>query len=151
MNAFFRDYEQQARRFVECHVLLCQSALIEQLLARNDIPGFTWDDVTNLYDDGVDAIEEYLTHQTDLAPDDWHELPFDEREALARDHGFEPEPQEIYEWWAVTPYLAERLSEVGQPILDNDFGKWWGRTCTGQAIYADGVIARLLRDGHVDA
>jgi hypothetical protein len=144
------EYLERARRLVDQNVLVCQSMLIAHLLTRNDIPGFTWDDVTNLCDDSTDAIEEYLTHQTDLDPDDWNELPFDERETLGQEHGFEPEPHEIYEWWGVTPYLAQRLSGIGQPILDNDFGTWWGRTCTGQAIYIDHVIARLLRDGFVD-
>lgn len=151
MTGFLRDYEQRARRFVECHVLLCQSGLIGHLLARNDIPGFTWDDVTNLCDDSVEAVEEYLFYKSPLEATDWQELPFDERESLAREHGFEPEQQEIYEWWAVTPYLAERLSQVGEPLLENDFGRWWGRTCTGQAISMDRVIARILHDGHADA
>jgi hypothetical protein len=147
MTALSFTYQERARQFVEANVLVCQSSLIDHLLALGDIPGFTWDDVTNLYDDSVDAIEEYLTNVPGLEPDEWHELPFDERETLAQEHGFEPEPQEIFEWWVVTPYVARRLCQMGQPMLENDFGTWWGRTCTGQAIYIDDVITRLLRDG----
>ena len=142
-------YEERARRFVANNVLLCQSSLLDLLLKRNDVPGFMWDDVTNLYDGSIDAVEEHLASVDEVTPDEWHDLPFDEREELAREHGFDPEPHEIYEWWVVSSYMAERLSELGQPILDNGYGTWWGRTCTGQSIYLDHVIARLLGDGFV--
>jgi hypothetical protein len=113
------DYQERARRFVEQNLLICQSCLVDHLLARGDIPGFRWDDVTNLYDDSMDAIEEYLANEAGLDADDWQELAFDGREALARERGFR--------------------------------ATWWGRTCTAQAVYIDHTIARLLRDGYVDA
>jgi hypothetical protein len=77
-------------------------------------------------------------------------LPFDERESFAQEHGFEPQRHETYEWWVVTRYVSQRLAEFGEPILDNDFGTWWGRTCTGQSICLDHVIGRLLGDGLAD-
>ena len=146
MNALSFTYQERARRFVNENMLVCQSVLLTHLF-ENNVSGFSWDNVTNLYDDSTEAVEEYLMHQSGLEAVAWHELPFDEREALAREHGFEPEPQEVYEWWVVTSYVAECLSQIGQPILENDFGTWWGRTCSGQAIYMDHVIRKLLRDG----
>jgi hypothetical protein len=136
------DYQERARRFVEGNVLVCQSSLIDHLLGRGDVPGFTVDDIENLYDASADAITEYLSGALDT--DEWRAQPPEARERLAQDHGFEPEPHEIYEWWVVTPYLAKRLQELGQPLLTNDFGTWWGRTCTGQAVYADHVIGRII-------
>jgi hypothetical protein len=50
------------------------------------------------------------------------------------------EYQEVFEWWAISNWLAEKLKEHQEPILDNDYGTWWGRTCTGQAIKMDSVI-----------
>jgi hypothetical protein len=50
------------------------------------------------------------------------------------------EYQEIFEWWATSDWLADKLREHHQPILTNDYGTWWGRTCTGQAIKMDSVI-----------
>jgi hypothetical protein len=67
--------------------------------------------------------------------------------SIAQEHGFEPEPHEIYEWWVVTPYVRGAPCPFGEPILDNDFGTWWGRTCTGQSICLDHVIGRMLEDG----
>lgn len=51
--------------------------------------------------------------------------------------------QEVLEWWLVSSWLAKELDSIGEPILDNDFSTWWGRTCSGQAIIADGVMQRI--------
>lgn len=53
---------------------------------------------------------------------------------------------EILEWWLVTSWMAERLKEQGETILDNDYGIWWGRSCSGQSITCDGVI-RSIAEG----
>jgi len=58
----------------------------------------------------------------------------------------EEETQEIYEWWAVSSYLADKLKAYGQPICDTGSCHVWGRTCTGQAILLDGVISRICSD-----
>jgi hypothetical protein len=53
------------------------------------------------------------------------------------------EPEEVYEWWLVSRQLARSLVQVGECVLYNDYGCWWGRTCTGQAILMDGVMQRV--------
>ena len=53
------------------------------------------------------------------------------------------EPQEIFEWWLVTDWLADKLAKHGEPVIRNDYGVWWGRTCTGQAIVLDYVIEEI--------
>jgi hypothetical protein len=58
----------------------------------------------------------------------------------------EMETQEIYEWWAVSEYLYEKLQEQGYPVVDTGSCKVWGRTTTGQAILLDGVITRICAD-----
>ena len=42
---------------------------------------------------------------------------------------------EVLEWWLVTPWLAERLKEQGEIIIDELGCRWWGRLTSGQAIY----------------
>ncbi len=54
--------------------------------------------------------------------------------------------KEIYEWWLVSDWLLAKLKEHGEPILENEYGSWWGRTCTGQAIFLDVVIAQIYRE-----
>lgn len=57
------------------------------------------------------------------------------------------ESAEIYEWWAVTDWLGEKLRDKGQPVIDTVWGKsYWGRTCTGQAISLDWCIAEIAKD-----
>ncbi|MEK7990954.1 MAG: J domain-containing protein [Thiotrichaceae bacterium] len=60
----------------------------------------------------------------------------------------DPEYDEIYEWWLCKndsfewfgikkQYIIVLMSEVGEPVLITDYGTWWGRTTTGQSIWAD--------------
>ena len=55
-------------------------------------------------------------------------------------------PREIYEHWAVTPWLGELLTERGEKV--GEFGDLtvWARTTTGQAITADEVILDIATD-----
>lgn len=63
----------------------------------------------------------------------------DDWQRAARDTG----PVEIFEWWLVTDFLAFQLRGIGEPVLDNEYGCWWGRTCTGQSILLDGTLQQL--------
>ena len=55
------------------------------------------------------------------------------------------EYDEVFEWWLVTPYLAELLKENGEVIFADYDCYWWGRTTTGQALYMDWVIQEIAR------
>jgi hypothetical protein len=55
------------------------------------------------------------------------------------------EPQEIYQWFIVSPWLAGKLSEDGQPVAEWKGLHWWGRTCCGQGIELDGTLQRISR------
>ena len=52
---------------------------------------------------------------------------------------------EIMEWWLVTPSFARLLKAEGEYILEILDCYWWGRTCSGQAIYLDSVIVDIAR------
>ena len=54
-----------------------------------------------------------------------------------------PFVDDVMEWWLVTPWLAERLKEQGEIIIDKLGCRWWGRLTSGQAIYMDGVIQEI--------
>lgn len=51
---------------------------------------------------------------------------------------------EIYEWWLVSDWLAEKLQQIDEVILSSDVHSYWGRSCTGQAIILDGTIQRIV-------
>ena len=59
----------------------------------------------------------------------------------------EEEYLEIYEYWAVSSWLAEKLSQQGERVDQDFYGLCiWGRTCTGQAISMDSVIGQVVAD-----
>ena len=55
------------------------------------------------------------------------------------------EYDEVFEWWLVTPYMADMLKNNGEVILAAYDCYWWGRTTTGQALYMDWVIQEISR------
>ena len=50
---------------------------------------------------------------------------------------------EVFEWWLVSPYLADELKEQGEIVIDALGCYWWGRTTSGQAIYMDSAIQKI--------
>jgi hypothetical protein len=68
----------------------------------------------------------------------------DEFRDAVREHA-QDNPPEIYEWRRVSKFLGKELATQGEPVLDNDFGVWWGRTCTGQSVLLDGVLQAVAR------
>lgn len=64
----------------------------------------------------------------------------------------EDEYAEVLEWWLVTPWLAEKLGEAGEVVLEGLELSYWGRCTSGQSMLLDGTFQRvaktLLRDEH---
>jgi len=52
---------------------------------------------------------------------------------------------EVFEWWIVSPYLASRLKNRNELIIDYGINKIWGRTTTGQSITLDWVIEDIYK------
>lgn len=62
----------------------------------------------------------------------------------------EPHEREVFEHWAVSRWLAEKLQTAGERV-DMDFAGLcvWARTTTGQAISMDAVIQEITRELHL--
>lgn len=45
--------------------------------------------------------------------------------------------------WAVQPWLADELQARGEATARIGGHEFWGRACSGQAIYNDGVIQAI--------
>lgn len=60
--------------------------------------------------------------------------------------GVKPYECEVYEYWAVDSWFAARLREQGELVFEFCDFTVWGRTTTGQSIYLDGVIRRIVSD-----
>ena len=53
---------------------------------------------------------------------------------------------EVYEYWLVTPWLAEKLKAQGELVTDFLDLVIWGRQTSGQMICADTVIDDITRE-----
>ena len=54
-----------------------------------------------------------------------------------------PFVDDVMEWWLIDSWLAERLKEQGEVIIEEYGCYWWGRQSSGQAIYMDSVIQEI--------
>lgn len=53
--------------------------------------------------------------------------------------------REPLEWWRVSRSLLRELREIGEVVIDSEYGEWWGRCTSGQAIIHDGVFQRVAQ------
>ena len=67
-------------------------------------------------------------------------FPIDEDGKRDDDNGEYPE---VYEFWAISDWLADRLKEEGEVIFEMLDFNVWGRQTTGQAIMLDNVIQKI--------
>lgn len=168
---FPEKVHELAELYLERDVLKCDSSLIHDLLNYADGSGkldqnFTYDNVSNFYKYSEHYISDLSAEEKSILAkysitdvEDIDDLLHTE---ISADEECLPEPdvqllenihqdyeernsQEIYEWWAVAEWLAKDLISIGEPVLVNDYGQWWGRTCTGQAIILDGTMQKIAK------
>ena len=136
-----KETDQSIERMINREVFSCQSSLVDELMKTESLGGFDWGDIENLYPDveNMDAAEcaeycdDYGIPCDDLEDiDEWREAVRDGAEA-----------KEVFEWYLVSAWLADKLDSLNEPLLKNGYGTWWGRTCTGQAIALDPTFYRI--------
>jgi len=132
--------EQEVDSFVNREVYSCQTALVEELLRRHV---FSVDEIENVYR----PFDGELLNPTECL-NCHNDFPFLDSETGLCESCYEDEqtPQEIFEWWLVSSWFARKLLLAGEPIIDNGYGVWWGRTTTGQAISLDIIIEKIFDD-----
>jgi hypothetical protein len=138
------------KQLVETEVLYCVSALISELAKQERysealLPVCVQDDWENAArDEGWEPKDGLFVLGVDTTlsgcePPDW--------QGLCAEHDIDPQQNEAFEHWIVTPWLADKLEGQGEMVLRDFFGLTiWGRACTGQAIYLDSVMQRIHRD-----
>jgi len=128
-----QDINQRVDRLVHEEIYLCLSSLMSELLAPRD---------TNDYSllEQVSELSYVTCSECEGEGED------DEGEPCSECEGEGTLYREIFEWWAVSSFLAHDLEERGEVIL-RDWGLCiWGRPTTGQAITLDCVIHNIARD-----
>lgn len=63
----------------------------------------------------------------------------------AIDNGDITEP-EVLEWYAITSWLAGELQGIGEIVIGNGYGYFWGRTCSGQSMLLDGTLQKIAAE-----
>ena len=152
LHTYFMNNEptqEQLDQFVRINIGWCQSSLVEELLSREIV---SYEDIKNYYEYKCPECGQGQIEPFDSEPIDPKNMTFDppmHYKCYECNTEFEQEPeqepQEIYEWWLVDDWMSEKLSGLGEPVLVTDFGTWWGRTCTGQAISLDYVIEVIYK------
>ncbi len=137
-----REKEDALEKFVAREIYACQSSLVEEAFKKQM---FSVDDIVNLYRpfDGrliSPSVCIYCKEAFSVRDSETGEC-----EACFENNQL---PQEIYEWWLISPWFSKKLLIEGQPILENEFGFWWGRCATGQAIMMDNIIEKIYDDIH---
>lgn len=122
------------REFIQPHIYRNQSNLVFHL-QEQQVDGFWPEDINNLYMTD-DEIVKYCHYNYS-----YEEITEQELIDEIRDNG--EDINEIYEWYLVSDWFLNRLKEINEPYLENDYGEYWGRTCTGQSIYLDYNIQKL--------
>ena len=146
-------------RFVQREIIACISDMAEHLFSYDGDKYANWDEWENLYVTRCPKCLEPVDEWEEVNEYDVEHIDSDEIANEYMDYGVkcphcgiiyeeepETEPQEIYEYWIVTPWLGEKLRDKGEPVLERWGGWIWGRTCTGQAILLDSVISSICYD-----
>lgn len=161
-----REHHHRADRLVSQEVHACLSSLVatlaqgSHLIERGAKSSPAWDGASlgALADQAVELAAPVLDYESAareagwlpsehagcfIRPDDGDTLCRDWAEACQIDD-IEPHELEVYEHWAVSAWLAEKLDAKGERV-DTDFAglNVWARTTTGQAIAADAVILAI--------
>ena len=128
-NGIVQDITQ---KLIQNHIYRNQTALVITLQGK-DVDGFYFDDIENLYMTDEEILDSMGSYDEDMSD---QEL-IDE----VRNNG--EDINEICEWYLVSDWFLDRLREINEPIIDNDYGEYWGRCGTGQSIYLDHNIQEL--------
>ena len=113
------------RNFIDKHIFACQSYLVSELMEKEVI-----------------SIEDYINfYKSDETIKSEYDVKTEEEIQEIRDNG--EDTQEVFEHWLCSDWFINQMKNQNEPILEADIETWWGRTCTGQAIYLDHNIQEL--------
>ena len=163
-EAYSSKNQRILAKLVEREIVHCVSYLVdhfakhgETALAGSD---YSIDDILQICErraDHSDRIEEIEGEISELEESESEAIEkgseAEEKEARRKIASLEKEkeqleyeqenPDEVLEHWAVTKWLAGKLAEFGESTGELFDLQIWGRTCSGQGIALDCVIAEI--------
>jgi hypothetical protein len=147
------------RRLAEENVIYCVSGLVDVLYNRTDLADelvdalFVPDYVGACESEEIDiyynsAMEKYVFRDREGNESEVFDTYQQACEAAVMHYDLDYECREALEHWLVTRSFGEQLKEHGEMVVFNVLAleAIWGRGCSGQAIYLDGVIEKIAED-----
>lgn len=132
--------QQQREDFVAREIFVNQTTLVEEMLRTKVL---SVDEIYNLYRE-FDGLLLQPSTCVSCASD---EPCLDSDTGLCEScYNKQNSPQQIYEWWLVSPWLGKKLILEGVPVIESTYSIWWGRTTTGQAVVNDEVIVDIYSE-----
>jgi len=137
--------EKIVREDIYCNVgQLVEFSLKMDASGENDAP-VTWEDFEAERPDfetmDRDELLEWLEENVSANLSQYDDL--DDYD-LIRECDDNYEPPEVYEYWAISGWLADKLSDRGEMVA-RAYPDIWARCTTGQAISMDGVIRSIAK------
>lgn len=126
--------DERAERLVSHEVYCHVGGLVEQIQTMaNESSKFEWETLAFEREPTDEQVKEYIKDNTTdtYTPDE-------------DDARSELQFVEVLEYWAVSTWLAEKLKEQGEAIVEFGLTNVWGRTTGGQAIAMDYVIEKVV-------
>ena len=115
--------------FIRPHIKHYQSNFVYDM-QQEGVEGFSWDYVENQYHSKEEILEDFGDNKEEMTEEEIENLVYEN-------------PKEIFEWYLVSSWFLGRLKEINEPYIVNDYGNYWGRCCTGQAICLDYTMQKL--------
>jgi len=155
--------QQDAAQYVQKHVVACVSTLIfdnaeawihdsdyseevHEILSREDYASAAEEEGWELKAATNQSYEFHKKNWVAVFEDCWEAA--EAWKALCEQEDIEPHTLEAYEHWVVSESFARQLANAGEMVTTDLFGLTvWGRTCSGQAIFMDGVVRDIVRGG----
>lgn len=159
--------QARADRLVNREVHLCVSSIVSTLAAGCDFTDRTNDagrELQRLAEQAFELASPVPDYEEAAVREGWARnthnglfvapigsetrmVDYENWQELCEDNDIEPYEREVFEHWAVSDWLADKLLACGEKV-DKDFGglNVGARTTTGQAISIDGVIETIARE-----
>lgn len=142
------ERDDQLNRFVNNQVFCCLTGMVNDLIDAGKI------DLTEYLEESAEYEGERITfgERDELVEELESRLLEAEtgeaEEAIQEKIDFlndslEWESPEIYEYWGVSKWFADRLEEKGEVIIRDYYVAVWGRQTTGQAISLDYEVGKI--------
>ena len=155
-----KDVDGLANDFIEYVLATC--------CEHDNIAPFTWDDVENMFVDNSDEIEaietkfELIADFLEIDEQKWIDSELSEKEERRYENalnkqtklnqereeleGEQETPQEVMQWFKVSPYLFRQLQANNDVVLETPDGYYYGRCGFGQALYMDYNIIEIYKE-----